>query len=184
MLRLHDREANEGVRGIVSSSILIVCLGNPLRGDDAFGLIVFRLLRRLRVPVVYAGSTPENIVHILRRVKPDIVVIVDALLGEGEGLLVSRISDESSSRLLSSHNLPLRLLFDAIELDSRKVIVIGAVAENLSLGSQPSERVWKLAVEAASLIARLLRQPLLPRELELGNEGSLFPRNVEDSAIS
>lgn len=155
-----------------------------MRGDDAFGLIVFRLLRRLRVPVVYAGSTPEHILCILRRSKPDIVVVVDALLGEGEGLIVSRLSDESSARLLSSHFLPLRLLFELIDLDPREVVVVGAVAKNLSLGGQPSERVRELAVEAASLVARLLRQQALPRELKLRDEGSFLSRNIENPALS
>ncbi|MEM4017103.1 MAG: hydrogenase maturation protease [Fervidicoccaceae archaeon] len=134
----------------------IICLGNPLRGDDAFGLLVFRLLRRLRLPVVYMGTAPENIVNILSRAKPELVIIVDALIEGGDGLIVSRLSNESDNTFVSTHSLSLKLLFRLAGLEPENIIVVGAKAENLSVGDRPSERIRKLAVEAASFIARLL----------------------------
>lgn len=168
----------------MESSVLILCLGNPLRGDDAFGLLVYRLLRRLRLPAVYAGSILENATRILRRANPKSIIIVDALVGAYDDLVVSRLSDEMELLLLSSHNLPLKLLFECIGFDPKKVIVVGASARNLSLGSRPSERVRELAVEAASLVAQLVRQIALPSELELGNKSSFLARNVENATPS
>lgn len=166
------------------SYALVICLGNPLRGDDAFGLLVYRLLRKIRIPAVYAGTAPENITRILRRVRPETVIIVDALAGAGEGLAILKLSDELVSRSFSSHLLPLRLLFESVGLDPSRVLVIGAGAMDLSLGSQPSERVRGLAVEAASLIARILGRQNSPRELKLGDEVSLLSGNVENPTFS
>ncbi|MEM4531131.1 MAG: hypothetical protein QXY39_04625, partial [Thermofilaceae archaeon] len=108
----------------------------------------------------------------------------DALAGAGEGLAILKLSDELVSRSFSSHLLPLRLLFESVGLDPSRVLVIGAGAMDLSLGSQPSERVRGLAVEAASLIARILGRQNSPRELKLGDEVSLLSGNVENSTFS
>ncbi|MEM1510289.1 MAG: hydrogenase maturation protease [Desulfurococcaceae archaeon] len=144
-----------------SADILVMCLGNPLRGDDIFGLLVFRLLRKLRVPALYAGATPENVVQLLRKVRPKLIIVVDALLGVDEGLFIVRLSDEQSL-LPSSHSLPLKLLIQSSELDPERIIVIGAGAKEISIGSRPNEKIWDLAIEAASIIVRLLERRSLP----------------------
>jgi len=150
------RESKLRGEGKSLRTAFIICLGNPLRGDDAFGLLVFRLLRRLRLPVVYMGTAPENIMNILSRVKPELVIIVDALIEGGDGLIVSRLSNESDDTFVSTHSLSLKLLFRLAGLEPENIIVVGAKAGNLSVGDRPSERMRKLAVEAASFIARRL----------------------------
>lgn len=164
----------------MQDATLIVCLGNPLRGDDAFGLLVYRLLRRLGVPAVYAGVAPENVVHLVRKTKPKVVIIVDAVREGGEGLIVLRLSDELAPSIPSSHLLPLKLLLQSVDYGPDRVLVVGARAENLALGSRPGERIRRLAVEAASFVVKLLWQSPLPRELEFGDKGSLVARDVED----
>lgn len=162
---------------------LIICLGNPLRGDDAFGLIVFRLLRKLGLPAVYFGTSLENALPLLRKVEWGRVIVVDTFLGEYSDLVVFPLSDERCPKLLTTHNLPVKMLLWTAGFDSNRVIVVGARAENLDVGSKPSVRIRRLAVEAASLIVKIMMNLPLPEELKLGNEGSFVTRNIDNFAM-
>lgn len=159
---------------------VVLCIGNQLRGDDAFGLLVYRLLRRLGLPAVYAGASPENAARHIRALAPELVIVVDALLDGSSDLTVAKITGDSPPRLLTTHGLPLEVLLRAAGLDNCQIIAVGARAENLEVGSRPSRRVRRLAVQAASFLVKLLTYS--PSEPQLSDEGSFVARDVEDSA--
>lgn len=166
----------------LAGRIAVVCLGNPLRGDDAFGYLVYRLLRSAGFPALYAGAAPENVVGKLSKWKPKAVVIVDALLGGKPGLNVIKLSEIENPSVLTTHSVPLELLLKAAGIDPERVVVVGARAERLGLGEKPSEEVRRAAGEAARLLARVLTTGDLPPECELGDERAVVSGYVEDSA--
>jgi len=160
-----------------------LCLGNPLRGDDAFGYFVYRLLKSSGFSALYAGAAPENVVGLLRGLKPRVVVVVDALLGTEPGLKVVKLSRIEDPRLVTTHAVPLKLLLRAAGIDPERVVVVGVRAERLGLGEPPSDSVREAANEAARLVARILAAGGLPPELELSNEGAGVAGGVEDPAL-
>jgi len=166
-----------------SFSAVALCLGNPLRGDDAFGYLVYRLLKSTGFPALYAGTAPENVVGLLRRLKPKVVVVVDALLGAGPGLKVLKLSHVEDPCLATTHTVPLKLLFKASGIDPERVIVVGVEAERLGLGDPPSSGVVEAAREAARFVAGVLAAEGLPPELELGDERVGVAGDVEDLAL-
>ncbi len=158
-------------------SMLILCIGNPLRGDDAFGFLVYRELRRKGVSAIYAGTAPENFIGKVDELKPAVVIVVDALLGGGSGVKVFKLSEVGEVSPATTHTLPLLTLFEAIGFDSSRVYVVGVPVENLDLGKPPSERIIaaaKVVAEALSKLARLGS----PTELELLDEGFFIPRDI------
>lgn len=164
----------------LGEGVVALCLGNPLRGDDAFGLLVYRLLRSAGVPALYGGSAPENVVGLLRRLRPKAVIVVDALLGGGPGVRVFRLSEVEDPPIATTHSVPLPLLLRAAGVDPERVVVVGVRAERLGLGERPSARILEAAREAARLVIGLLGA--LPPERELGDEGAVVAGDVEDPA--
>ena len=165
-----------------AGGVAVVCLGNPFRGDDAFGYLVYRLLKSAGFPALYAGAAPENVIGKLSEWKPRAVVIVDALLGGKPGLNIVKLSDTASPLVSTTHSLPLELLLRAAGIDPKCVFVLGVKAEHLDLGDEPSERVRRTAGEAARLLAKVLVTGSLPSECKLGDEGAVVAGDVEDSA--
>jgi len=166
----------------LASGVAVVCLGNPLRGDDAFGHLVYRLLRNAGFPALYAGAAPENVIGKLSGWKPKIVVIVDALLGGKPEISIVKFSETVNPLASTTHSVPLELLLKAAGVDPERVFVVGVGAERLGLGDEPSERVRRAAGEAARLLAKVLITGSLPSERELGDEGAVVARDVEYSA--
>jgi hydrogenase maturation protease HycI len=96
--------------------VIIVGVGHELCGDDAAGLAVARALKAAlaqdeRWLVIDAGPAPENQTGLLRRFKPDIVLLVDAAqMGEAPGAIRCLSWEETDGMSASTHTLPLRVL--------------------------------------------------------------------------
>lgn len=152
---LEELAAEASRRG---GKILILCMGNPLRGDDAFGYLVYRLLKRLGVgQVLYAGSAPENVVGLIARAGPSLLIVVDALIGGEAGkVVVANLAEVRSPLPLTTHSMPLDVLVRLAGLEPHQVVVVGAYASRLEFGAEPSEEVANAAEETALLIVRAI----------------------------
>ena len=90
----------------------LLCIGNPLHGDDDVGnetgRIVEANLKDWRV--FYGQDVPENEFGALREFSPDIIVVVDAMSGFKDGAI--EFFDLSNERdyIYSTHNLPTPVL--------------------------------------------------------------------------
>ncbi len=91
-------------------------VGHELCGDDAVGMRIAGMLRPLlgrdeRFLVLEAGPAPENFTGLLRRFRPDLVVLLDsALMGEAPGAVRWLDWQETESLSASTHTLPLHIL--------------------------------------------------------------------------
>jgi hydrogenase 3 maturation protease len=105
-----------------------------MMGDDAAGPLLSSLLQRSPVPgwqVVDGGSAPENVVHRVRAIAPDRVLVVDATEMELEPGEVRLVDDSfiSGQFIITTHDLPVSFLIAALR---------ESVPEVLFLGIQPS----------------------------------------------
>lgn len=131
--------------------LVIIGVGNPLRGDDSLGLEIVENIRG-RVPrnvrVIYGGPAPENFIGKIRRFKPSHVLIIDAALFGGEPGEAKLIPPEQiPSEVISTHAMPLSLLISLIQKETNaKVILLGVEPKNLGLGEGMSWEV-KDAIE-------------------------------------
>ncbi len=108
---------------------LIVCIGNRDGGDDAVGPFIADQLKTKNlddVDVLDVGIAPENFTDVIKRKKPDILLLVDAV---DMGLKPGEIRQVSKGHLgvmhISTHGIPLSLLMTYFEKYIKKVLLFG-----------------------------------------------------------
>lgn len=112
-LRIHLKRLSEaGSRPRVA----VLGVGHDLCGDDAVGVRLAESLRRSMgetrdVLVVEAGSAPENFTGLLRRFRPNLVLVVDAAQMQAKPGTVRWLDWEDVEYTgASTHSLPLPIL--------------------------------------------------------------------------
>ncbi|MBN1383730.1 MAG: hydrogenase maturation peptidase HycI [Elusimicrobia bacterium] len=126
--------------------VLILGIGNSLKGDDGLGSeVIKRLHGKTPHMLLDTGSAPENYTKKIKELSPDTVVIVDAAeLGASPGTI--RIIDEKeiTSGFFTTHNTPLNMFVDYIKMESEmKVIFIGVQPKSMKFGEEISAPVDK-----------------------------------------
>jgi hydrogenase 3 maturation protease len=148
--------------------LAVLGLGQELRGDDAAGLEAARgLLSRVpesgeinpgqRLLVAAAGPGPENFTGLLRRFRPDLVLLIDAAQMEAVPGEVRWLDPAETSGLsASTHTFPLHVLAEylAAELGCQTAL-IGIQPEQNELGAPLSTPVRAAVQEITSHLAKL-----------------------------
>lgn len=147
MVNLRDR-----LRG----KILILGVGNPMKHDDGAGPHFVRKFKvqsskfKNGVELLDAGSAPENFTGRIKQIKPDTLVIVDAIdFGAKAGSI--RIIEEKDVRTqsLSTHNVSLKTFIDFLKADlpGLKIVLIGIQPKEIDFGEGLSPEVGKAVDE-------------------------------------
>ena len=122
----------------LNGKVIILGIGNTLRGDDGFGSILAnRIKRKIPFEVIDAGSSPENYLYKITRMKPDTLLILDSvdfggLPGE---MKIFNHHQLKKAKFYSTHNISLELLINLLLKEGIKNIII--------LGIQPKEVKFK-----------------------------------------
>jgi len=136
--------------------VVILGVGNRLRGDDAVGCIVCDELKdKLASHMIDCGSAPENYVQPVADRNPTRILVVDCCnygAQPGEFRLFSREEvDRLSYGLLSTHTLPLTLTIEMLSLETGAAIeLLGIQPEQIEFGnhlSKPVQRALPAVVE-------------------------------------
>ena len=119
------------------TAMMVLGIGNSLAGDDGAGNYAVRLLQmRLEeaknqgkthdIIAIDAGTVPESYTSIIRRAKPELLVLVDAAemaLPPGSIRLVK--PERLKSSAFSTHKMPLNILIDYIKEMCGRVVMVG-----------------------------------------------------------
>jgi hydrogenase 3 maturation protease len=153
-----------------AGKVVILGVGNRLRGDDAVGCILCDEIRNSpqrykdtkpgpesdaplgghsfsdRVHVIDCGDTPENYIQPIAELNPARILVIDCCNygGQpGEFRLFSRAEvDSLSYGLLSTHTLPLTLTIEMLSLETHATIeLLGIHPERIEFGEEMSEPV-------------------------------------------
>lgn len=149
---------------LLSGAVVLVGVGNPLRGDDALGsLLAGRLAGRVGARVVDAEDVPENHIYAVIGLRPDTVVFIDAVdLGAAPGAAALLGPDDVARYPASTHRVPLSLLIDVVRRETgSRVSVLAVQPRHTELGRPPSAEVETSLDWLAGTIAELL-PPGLP----------------------
>jgi hydrogenase 3 maturation protease len=149
-------QLRQGLKG--KGRLVILGVGNPLKGDDAAGLLCAEQLMkgvpkkaRVGVKVLRAYDVPENYTGVIRKFKPSRVLIIDAALAglkPGEVFILEK--EKIAIEEISSHKIPLMVLISYLEQSiGCRVTVLGIQAKDLSFGA-PITPVIKTAVKTVS----------------------------------
>ena len=125
---------------------LVIGVGNGMMGDDGAGALLVQLMQQAPVDgwdVLSGGSAPENMLHLVREVAPDWVLIVDAADMDLPAGSIRRIQDDKLDDpfLLTTHTLPLTFLIEALREFVPRVELLGIQPEVVSFGYPMSESV-------------------------------------------
>lgn len=136
-------ELHEKLRG---NRVLVLGVGNRLRGDDAVGsLLAEKIPESQNLQAIDAGDAPENYLGVIEAANPQIILLVDALdFGGSPGDVAFFGLDQLGQTAMSTHGIGLPLLFRALEiLPAPEVIVLGIQPGQTAFGSQLTVQVQK-----------------------------------------
>lgn len=105
----------------------ILCIGNPLRGDDDVGNEVGRLVEK-NLPewrVFYGEDVPENEFKAIREFEPEILIVVDAMSGFNYDKIEFFDLSDDKDYIYSTHNLPTPVLLSYLRKICEKTLFLG-----------------------------------------------------------
>ena len=105
----------------------ILCIGNPMRGDDDVGNEVGRIVEQeLKEWKVFFGQdVPENEFSAIREFAPDILIVVDAMSGFDEDKIEFFDLSDDRDYIYSTHNLPTPVLLSYLRKIFPKTLFLG-----------------------------------------------------------
>ncbi|MEM2088063.1 MAG: hydrogenase maturation protease [Thermoproteota archaeon] len=137
--------------------LIVLGIGNELRGDDAAGLLVARALKisnSERFKAVECGVSVEDCIDYALGEKPSHLLIVDAF-PDGETMVLLDIADLESRMPVSTHAIPLPVLLEAFGKPvETSVKILGIGVENFKLGSTVSKECLKIVRKVSEAIRK------------------------------
>jgi len=120
--------------------ILILGIGNEMMGDDAFGPLVVKELKKKNVSAkLWSGSTPENFITKIKEPIEKLILLDTADLGEPPGTVKKINPSLVSKHYISTHKIPLNFLIR--QLNPKETIFIAAQPKSLDFGASPSKEI-------------------------------------------
>jgi hydrogenase 3 maturation protease len=102
----------------LKGKVILLGIGNPLRGDDGFGdALVKELEGKISLKVLEAGSTPENFLSTIIKEKPNTVLFIDAVDfgGNVAEMRLWNLKEIKTKNLFFTHNSSLNLIFSFLK---------------------------------------------------------------------
>lgn len=157
-------DLGKALAGFLVRPLVVLGIGNELRGDDGFGVLAAELLISggpiESVTVLQVGTAPETYAERIVRESPRTVLAFDAAdFGGRPGELRLLWPSELGWKLgAGSHAPSLELLADYIEARcGAKMAVLAAQPLTLKLGAEPSPELRDAAARAAKAVRMALR---------------------------
>jgi len=125
---------------------LVLTVGNSMMGDDGAGALLAQMFKQSPLEnwdVLNGGAAPENVVHHVREMKPEQVLLIDATDMDLPPGTIRRIDDErlEDPFLLTTHTLPLTYLIQALREFVPHVELLGIQPEVVAFGFPMSDSV-------------------------------------------
>ncbi len=141
---------------------VLMGIGNEMKGDDGIGNFIARKFSAPRWESIPCETVPENFTSVIKKEKPELLVIVDATemgLDPGE---IKRIPKEKlNSEMVGTHGMPLKHMVSYLEESAGKVIFIGIQPGDMVIGNEMSDAVAK----AGKIVMKILQNGKI-REIE------------------
>ena len=120
--------------------LVILGIGNDIRGDDGVGQYIVESLKDLGkesddVIIINAKTVPENFTGKIRKIDPSHILIIDAVLMNEEPGTVRVISKEQVGGLsVSTHSMSLSFLIKYLEIEKPyNIVFLGIQPESMGL---------------------------------------------------
>ena len=140
----------------LKGKVLILGVGNPMKQDDGAGPAAIAELKtqisklKNNVELLDAGIAPENYSGKIKQIRPDTLVIIDAIdFGEKAGSIKVIEAEKIGNQSLSTHNISLKTFVDFLKTDlpNLEVFIIGIQPKEADFGEGLSPEVEKAVDE-------------------------------------
>jgi hydrogenase 3 maturation protease len=126
--------------------IVILGIGNEMRGDDGLGSILAQKLANLknRNITVFDGKTvPENFTGAIKKETPSHIILLDAVeMNEPPGHIKLVTKEEIANYSISTHAMPLSFLIKYLESTTpAEIMLLGIQPENMDLICEISPKI-------------------------------------------
>lgn len=136
-----------------SKKYILMGIGNTLRGDDGIGSLIAQSFKDHDWLSMDCGVVPENFTSTIKKNRPDLLVLVDAVemdLKSGEFRIIS--PDRISALHLTTHSMPLSFLISYLEDYTKELIFIGIQPEIIDNSNSVSPKVLKSSEEIIRIL--------------------------------
>lgn len=130
--------------------LVVLGIGNPMRGDDAVGIEIVKLLKGKvpkNVKLLECQTVPENFIGEIKRFNPSHVLMIDAAHFEanpGEARLIP--PERISGIAFSTHNIPLYVLAEILrETIGAKVLLLAVQPKTTEFGEEVTPEIKNAA---------------------------------------
>lgn len=144
---------------ILKGKVVIVGIGNTMRGDDGFGpALVEKLNGQVKAICIDAGSAPENYTGRIVKENPDTILLVDALhLGRAPGEYEILKKEEILNSGLSTHDISPKLFIEYLEKQTHAdIYMLGVQPKSINFGAEMSDVVKKAIEKIVKVIAMVV----------------------------
>lgn len=149
---------------VVHKRVLIVCIGNRIRGDDGVGSYIGDKLVKANIgDVLNVESSLENYLSRIANKKPEIILLIDAIdAGLKPGAIIIGSIEELKERVsfMTTHNIPITLLMrflkDVFQMRDVKVYLLGIQVKEVGIFEKISHEVKTSADYIVDLLKGLL----------------------------
>ena len=157
----------------LKGKVVIVGIGNSLRGDDGAGPELIKSLKfkvrsseknhELSTPnhqlcLIDTGSVPENFLQKIVGERPDVILLVDTInLGKPAGSIEIIAAENLKEESFSTHNASLKLTIAYLKKETgTDLFLLGLQPKNIGFGQKISpeveESVKKIAKEIEEIV--------------------------------
>lgn len=147
---------------ILKGKVVIIGIGNPLRGDDGFGpALINRIKSKISSVCFDVGSAPENYLGKIITENPDTLLIVDAAhLGLTPGAYSVLGAADLQSSGLSTHDFAPNLFLHYLQaqLTGTRIHFLGVQPQNIRLGEKLSTPVKRTLARLTNEIVKTLKE--------------------------
>ncbi len=146
------QELKARIGKIQVDKVVFIGVGNRYRGDDAIGPIIIDMLEGQVPHAIDAGPSPENVTSAIKKLKPELIVFIDALIFKDLPPGTPQIVEIDDIRHLgeSTHTLSLDVVMEYLKIETTADVFMigvqpGRIADGEGLSGGIEERLQKLA---------------------------------------
>lgn len=142
--------------------IVVVGVGNELRGDDSVGVRMARDLKAAlgsqKISILETGTVPENYLGTIERLNPSHVLVIDAAeTGLEPGSVVLTELSEAHGLIVSTHHLPLSVFAEYLKrATGAKTALLAIQPGDVEFRTSLTVRVREAAVEVEKILLDVL----------------------------
>lgn len=150
---------------------VILAVGNTMNGDDGIGSYIVKQIKRYfceaereseniattlsqeEIVTIDCGTIPENYTSVIRRHRPDWLLLVDAAeMGLSPASYRIVKPEHIGVMTMSTHNMPLSLFVSYVSQFCTEVLLLGIQPKKMDLNTELSPELYKAGDKVARLI--------------------------------